>query len=513
MPRTRREIWKLGEGWSDTLEWYAKAVAEMRTRPINDPTSWGYLGAIHGFDKDLWREFGYLRDNEALPSQAERDRLWQQCQHQSWYFLPWHRGYLGSFEAIVRDAIAKRGGPSDWALPYWNYSDESNPKARELHPAFTETTLPNGAPNALRVERRYGDGTGAVVIPPEAVTLAALMEPDFTGSASGGSPGFGGVETSFTHGGEINGRVERRPHNGIHVLVGGQLAEADPNDPRNWGLMTNPDTAALDPVFWIHHANIDRLWEVWIKRDRQHKNPTKTAWLSGPADREFVMPDVTGRAVVFASDEMQDTTGPKLNYVYEDVSDPLGGARRTTVRMEALRRPTVVPAAMGARAVAREPAKLIGSNEAPVQISGTRAETQVRMDPAATQAMTRSFAAAGARASAEPDRVFLNLENIRAANDAAVFYVYVNLPDDADPKEHPENLAGVVSLFGASKASREGSGNGITEVLEITHVIDALHLDNALDLEQLKVRFVPHTNIGPKDQISVGRVSVYRQGQ
>src|SRR3954467_9073653 len=84
MPRTRREIWKLGEGWSDTLEWYAKAVAEMRTRPINDPTSWGYLGAIHGFDKDLWREFGYLRDNEALPSQAERDRLWQQCQHQSW---------------------------------------------------------------------------------------------------------------------------------------------------------------------------------------------------------------------------------------------------------------------------------------------------------------------------------------------------------------------------------------------------------------------------------------------
>jgi tyrosinase len=132
--------------------------------------------------------------------------------------------------------------------------------------------------------------------------------------------------------------------------------------------------------------------------------------------------------------------------------------------------------------------------------------------------LSRSFAtgAAAAPSAQEPDRVFLNLENIRGTNDAAVFYVYVNLPDDADPKEHPENLAGVVSLFGVTKASRSDSahaGNGITEVLDITHVVDTLHLTNALDLDHLKVRFVPHTDIGPRDNITVGRISVYRQSQ
>jgi tyrosinase len=519
MPRTRKDLWGLGRGWSDTLLWYAKAVAELEKRPVTDRMSWRYLAAIHGFDKEVWHSFGYIGANDQLPPQAERNRLWQQCQHQTWYFLPWHRGYLAAIEAIVRDAVVKLGGPADWALPYWNYSDTSNPKARELHPAFTEPTLPNGARNALLVKRRYGNGSGKVVIPPEAVALTALTEPAFTGTASGGSPGFGGVETAFSHGGNINGRLERRPHNGLHVLVGGSIQGADPNDPRNLGLMTNPDTAALDPIFWIHHANIDRLWEVWVARNpAKHKNPSDLAWLNGPANRKFVMPDAEGQTQVFTPAQMRSTTAPPLDYVYQDVSDPLDGTDRAVVRREALgREAAALGAAVEGTGMEEKPAELIGANDSPVQV-GRNVETQVRMDRAATRRLSRSFAtgAAAAPSAQEPDRVFLNLENIRGTNDAAVFYVYVNLPDDADPKEHPENLAGVVSLFGVTKASRSDSahaGNGITEVLDITHVVDALHLTNALDLDHLKVRFVPHTDIGPRDNITVGRISVYRQSQ
>ena len=47
-----------------------------------------------------------LRDlpGEAFPSASDQQRFWNQCQHQTWYFLPWHRGYLLGLEAVVRDA-------------------------------------------------------------------------------------------------------------------------------------------------------------------------------------------------------------------------------------------------------------------------------------------------------------------------------------------------------------------------------------------------------------------------
>src|SRR5690348_12431538 len=56
-----------------------------------------------------------------LPTQGTRDLYWDQCQHGSWYFLPWHRGYLMALEAQLRADIVSLGGPADWALPYRNY--------------------------------------------------------------------------------------------------------------------------------------------------------------------------------------------------------------------------------------------------------------------------------------------------------------------------------------------------------------------------------------------------------
>src|SRR3954468_16068293 len=47
--------------------------------------------------------------------------MWNQCQHQGWYFVPWHRGYVFAFEAIIAKTIKDLGGPADWTLPYWNY--------------------------------------------------------------------------------------------------------------------------------------------------------------------------------------------------------------------------------------------------------------------------------------------------------------------------------------------------------------------------------------------------------
>jgi tyrosinase len=90
MPRTRRDAWKLAPG-DQTLELYARAIAVMQARPMTDPTSWRYQAARHEFDvvKTPMQVPG-----ETLPSPSEQNTFWNQCQHGTWFFLPWHRGYL-----------------------------------------------------------------------------------------------------------------------------------------------------------------------------------------------------------------------------------------------------------------------------------------------------------------------------------------------------------------------------------------------------------------------------------
>ena len=59
--KTRKDVYQLPSG-DQTLAWYAKAVAEMKTRDSSDPTSWAYQGAIHGLSADpeksvFWQPF------------------------------------------------------------------------------------------------------------------------------------------------------------------------------------------------------------------------------------------------------------------------------------------------------------------------------------------------------------------------------------------------------------------------------------------------------------------------
>ena len=78
--------------------------------------------------------------------------------------------------------------------------------------------------------------------------------------------------------------------------------------------------AALDPIFWLHHCNIDRLWEVWIQRDKANQNPDDTAWL----DAVFKFHDSTGgtNGDLTPRKVMQTRKAPLL-YEYDDTTDPV----------------------------------------------------------------------------------------------------------------------------------------------------------------------------------------------
>ncbi|MGV2124078.1 tyrosinase family protein [Agrobacterium vitis] len=502
----RKSVWANGGDFSDPiLYWYAKGVGKLREKPLADNTSWNFMAAIHGIDIDkpdqlsLWTKYGYYTAGEPLPSQADQKLYWKQCQHGSWYFLPWHRGYIWSIEALVRAQIVAMGGPADWAMPYWNYSDTTNPKARIMPPAFAQEEF-EGVPNPLYIKQRYGSGTAPIVITPEDVNLDALNWPLFKGVSSGGSPGFGGVKTGFSHEGSTYGLLESLPHNAVHIDVGGHYK----NNVALPGLMSKPDTAGLDPIFWLHHANIDRLWAQWNAASPLHKNPIDPAWLNGPQDRQFVVPNPDGTPYYYKPSDMLETTSPKLDYTYDQFIVAQAPALTAT-------------ATVGVKAVTEpKAAELAGANANVLALSGERTSSVVRLDDAslALFAAPKTLALGLRGGDAPRYNYFLNLENIRAQQDGFVIDVYLNLPDDADHQSRLDLHAGSIGLFGVSNASKANSshgGKGVTQVLDITTLLSGLIHSGDIAKSGLNVHLVPRIALGDDAKVTVERISLYRQ--
>lgn len=522
MPHVRRDVLKLPNG-DKTLEWYSKAIEAMKARPITDVTSWWSLGAMHGIDVDAWKGFHFIKSTPTPPAGS----LWDQCQHQTWYFLPWHRGYLVAFERIIRDVVAKLpGGPKDWTLPYWDYSDIAS--ARQLPAAFAKST---GSTHFLFVPQRYGSGTKAspqapIKMDARVVAVDKTMRQRFFEGSSTGSPGFGGIKTAFSHGDDHSpfGVLEGQPHGPVHVAVGG--GDTDSQDPLDWGLMTNPDTAALDPIFWLHHANIDRLWSKWLRQKRRPSdpadvfaNPTDPDWLDGPRDREFVMPRPDGTTYKIKARDVLDTKAPALDYIYDDEGAPVPADDHLVARLENLgMAPRAAATFAGAVVMAPpKPAELIGATTGSIVLDKDVVEARVRLDSGQGQQLSaaRSVQTMSAASPKVPDHVYLNLENVRSKSDAGLFYVYVNLPAGADPEAHPEYFAGTLSMFGVSKASSPNApsgGNGVNASFDITPIVDKLSADNTLG-DDLSVKLVSAKPGGTSNDISIGHVRIYRQEQ
>ena len=164
-------------------------------------------------------------------------------------FLAWHRRYLVEFERELQriDGIL-RSGPSDkLGVPYWRWKDP--------FPAWLADFLPapdpkNGAPPPPRKNASPPSKPNASDVD-IIVNQFAIQDPGLPGQNE---------YTKFTFGLEGWGR---RPdgtalpaHNHGHAWIG--------------GIMNNTSTSPTDPIFWLHHAEIDRLWQVWRQ---SHPNP------------------------------------------------------------------------------------------------------------------------------------------------------------------------------------------------------------------------------------------------
>jgi len=209
---TRYDVATFTEG-SDKLTLLRRAVQTMRGRSDSDPTSWMYQANIHNtFCNSPPPPYGVV--------------------HYSWRFLAWHRAYLWFFEKVLQDAV---GGDTRLTLPYWNWTTELNLPATYF-----------GSTNPLNDPTRQVTPTSK--LDPRKTAISGLLAlPTFTQ--------FGGNASDA-------GALETGPHNYVHGWVCGDMCRFS--------------TAARDPIFWAHHANVDRVWYLWNQEGRD--NPTDTAW-------------------------------------------------------------------------------------------------------------------------------------------------------------------------------------------------------------------------------------------
>jgi tyrosinase len=232
--------------------------------------------------------------------------------------------YLHCFERIIMKIVADLGGPRDWALPYWNYSGTSKfagfdfAKSSLLPEPFQSKSprLRDGSPNPLFITFRHPDANAGTPFLTRANvnTSGALGNSSFT--AAGPSSSFAGAVTRFNHFGDdpvaAAGLLEATPHGDVHSVTG-------PGPDRFMGSFTR---APLDPIFWLHHCNIDRLWEVW-RSQPGHADPPQWSTPGRPDPVSFFFHDQDGKELRMNSSQVMNTKAAPFVYEYDDITVPL----------------------------------------------------------------------------------------------------------------------------------------------------------------------------------------------
>jgi len=259
---------------SPTLQSYRKAIAAMKALPPTDPHNWTFQANIHGF-----------------PPESNPDPNWGHCQHGNWWFLPWHRAYLHYFERIAR----KYAEDPSFALPYWDYS---NPQARTLPAAFRDqSSALYDSTRRLLVNNGIDRLNEALVIDNFNRAMASTVFAD-----SGNVTTFGGQLLSAPqHLGSPHGALEA-PHDLVHGFVGGNMGDVN--------------TAPRDPIFYLHHANVDRLWVAWLQMGQGRANPSNDVWLN----QQFTFYDENKEKVTIPMRQVQEIAA--LGYSYDRTPAP-----------------------------------------------------------------------------------------------------------------------------------------------------------------------------------------------
>jgi len=268
--------------------------------------------------------------------------------HFTGLFLPWHRWYVYSFEQALKEKCGYTG-----VSPYWNWTidapdfyessfwDDSDPQSglggwgdpnadfSVPDGGFSSLHLSYPSPHTLRRNftlRPFGDFSAALDMfftQPQKEANSSFLAPEIEELLETSAGDYKGFQEAF--------ETFEGAHSAVHLIMGGDLGGTCPeNAPSN--CTAGPTWSPNDPLFWLHHAMVDKVWYDW-----QHSNPENAKSYFGgsvqalesiaeyneypnggppflhlsstmPADGMF--PEVT-------INDVMDTTSGILCYVYE----------------------------------------------------------------------------------------------------------------------------------------------------------------------------------------------------
>ncbi|KAH7441845.1 hypothetical protein KP509_03G057900 [Ceratopteris richardii] len=295
--RIRRPSHLVTEDYAAKL---ARAYSLMKELPAEDPRSFTQQANVHcAYCNAVYNQSGSSQRFQA---------------HLSWLFFPFHRWYLYFHERI----LAKLLGDDTFALSFWNYDHHNGTSIPWFYSStsYPYSILSNANRDAPHVLPNATAAVDLVVAPYERPRDAQLKENDNTmyrvmiRDAQTPEEFFGWPvrqgEDAKTYSGA--GTVELNPHNNIHRWVGNKSSVG-------WKDMGTFYTAANDPLFYAHHAELDRLWEIW-KTIPEHLEYEDEDYLNA----EFLFYNEDAEMVRVKAGDASNTT--LLGYVYEDVAMP-----------------------------------------------------------------------------------------------------------------------------------------------------------------------------------------------
>ena len=470
MPVTRHDV-STSQG-QVMVEKYARAVAKMMDKtviPEGNPTSWLFQFYSHAVDGNRTMSGEIARVYAgAAPSDPHRLlalAMWNTCQAHGMnnlpqderMFLPWHRMFLYNFERIIRKVLAD----DTFTLPYWDYTTAGKRAIPEQfrmpnHPVFKVL---------FRDNRNDGTQPGRANVnagepidqnrPASPLNLAALRERDYAPR---------GVVQGF------NQNLDFGLHGAVHVLVG---------DPTNMGQVP---FAARDPIFWLHHANIDRLWASWNKGGRL--NPTGT-WLT----QSFTFADENAARVDPVVNDFVDTEKIMAGPYKYDKLEPV---------------PPLPPTPANVMLVAAAPS-IIANQVQPGTINlSSSTPVEVPLAPAAVPMSTHL------EAGGQNKRVYLVLQNLQAQAQPGVLYdVYLDPPSGASssPSDAP---VGTINFFGTGGHGADhgaAGGQSTRYSFDVTDSVKAASVSSGAP----KVRIAPVGTPVANARPVVGAVSLVLQ--
>ncbi|KAG8423585.1 hypothetical protein J3458_000472 [Metarhizium acridum] len=268
----RRNVNDLYSEGGPQWDLYIRALASLQSMNASDPLGYFQISGIHGLPFIEWNRGG-ARNNDGWGGY---------CPHGEALFLPWHRPFVLLFEQLLVEhavGIASQyparyrgqymAAANNLRSPYWDWSADSNVPPCTV-PERVSVNIPNGQ-NLRRIEIRNPLST--YKYPREALDgefgefsktpqMARCPDPGrYPDSANQELQDYRLKQATYDifttasnfHQFAVRGRVHHLEelHNDVHYSAAckGQFFDAE--------------LSGFEPLFMLHHTQVDRLWAYW----------------------------------------------------------------------------------------------------------------------------------------------------------------------------------------------------------------------------------------------------------